>query len=141
MVSEMSICDVSEVVPKALMNVIPDAYKGMRYKRMKVGDKITIHDVCIVTYPAKSKSTGDPIIRKDGSQVYNQTVYFGIGDGKYSSLRNEKALGQIAQLVGWYETDPGDAYYTLDKPESVEIIETTVKMGNKEVPVLAFKSV
>ena len=137
----MAICDVSEVVPKALMGVVPKAYKGMKYRRMKVGDKVTITDVCIVTYPAKSKETHDVILRKDGSQVFNETVYFGIGNGYYSSLRNEKALGQIAQLTGWYETDIGEQFYQLDNPEPVEIIETTVKMGSKDVPVLAFKSV
>ena len=108
---------------------------------MKAGDKVTITDVCIVTYPAKSKETHDVILRKDGSQVFNETVYFGIGNGYYSSLRNEKALGQIAQLTGWYETDIGEQFYQLDNPEPVEIIETTVKMGSKDVPVLAFKSV
>ena len=135
----MSFCDVSEVVPKSLMAVIPDRYKGKKYYKVKVGDRITVHDITIVVYNAKKD--GDFIVRKDGSYVLNETVYFDIGDGRYTSLRNDKILGQVAQLVNWTETETGEFYYPLDNPENVEIIEINVKYGQKEIPVKAFKSV
>ena len=135
----MSFCDVSEVVPKSLMAVIPDRYKGMKYQKVKVGDHVTIHDITIVVYNARKD--GDFIVRKDGSYVLNETVYFGLGNGYYTSLRNDKVLGQVAQLVNWFETETGEFYYPLDNPENVEIIEINVKYGQKEIPVKAFKSI
>ena len=135
----MSFCDVSEVIPKSLMAVIPDRYRGMKYMKLKAGDRITIHDITIVTYNAKKD--GEYIVRKDGTNVLNESIYFYIGDGYYSSLRNDKVLGQVAQLTGWTETDVGEEYFKLEKPEPVEIIEINAKYGNKEIPVKAFKSV
>ncbi len=135
----MTFCDVNEIVPKSLMAVIPDRYKGKKYVKLKVGDRITIHDITVVTYNAKKD--GDFIVRKDGSNVLNESIYFDIGDGYYTSLRNDKVLGQVAQLTGWTETEIGEKYYSLDIPENVEIIEIVAKYGTKEIPVKAFKSV
>lgn len=135
----MAFCDVSEVIPKSLMAVIPDRYKGMKYRKLQTGDIVTIYDITIVTYNAKRD--GEYIVRKDGSNVLNETVYFALGDGYYSSLRNDKVLGQVAQLVGWTETDVGEQYFPLDNPEKVEIIEIKAKYGDREIPVRAFKSI
>lgn len=121
------------------MAVIPDRYKGKKYVKLKTGDRITIYDITVVTYPAKKD--GDFIVRKDGSNVLNESIYFDIGDGRYTSLRNDKILGQVANLTGWIEKDIGESYYPLDNPETVEIIEINAKYGNKEIPVKAFKSV
>lgn len=135
----MSFCEVSEIIPKNLMAVIPERYKGKKYVKLKVGDRITIHDITIVTYNAKKD--GDFIVRKDGSNVLNESIYFDLGNGYYTSLRNDKILGQVANLTGWIEKEVGESYYPLDNPETVEIIEVNAKYGDKEIPVKVFKSV
>lgn len=140
----MSFCKPSEIVPKNLMMVIPERYKGMSYVRSNIGDVFEITDITIVSY--KAKRNGEYIKRMDGTYVLNQTVYFGFKDGKhYSSLKNDAILGQVAQLTGWYETVEKEDYYPLDKPEKVKIVETTVRMGKgenaKNVPAKAFESI
>lgn len=135
----MVFCDVSEVIPKSLMAVIPERYKKMRYHKAVVGDKISIIDITIVSYQAKVD--GDPLVRRDGTPVLNQTCYFGLSDGTYTSIRNDKILGQVAMLTGWIEDGIKEDYYKLDNPENVEIIEVVGKMGNKEVPFKVFKSI
>lgn len=140
----MSFCKPSEIVPKNLMMVIPDRYKGMSYVKSNIGDVFEISDITIVSY--KAKSEGEYIQRKDGTFILNQTVYFGFKDGKhYSSLKNDAILGQVAQLTGWFEDGEKEDYYPLEKPEKVKIVETTVRMGKgdkaKNVPVKAFESI
>lgn len=135
----MPFCDVSEVIPKSLMAVIPDRYKSMRYYKVAVGDRVTIKDITIVSYQAKKD--GEPLVRKDGSPVLNQTIYFGLADGRYTSLRNDKVLGQVANLTGWTEDGIKEDYYLLENPENVEIFEVPIKMGAKEVPAKVLRSV
>lgn len=135
----MPFCDVSEVIPKSLMAVIPDRYKQMRYHKSMVGDRFAIVDITIVSYQAKKD--GEPLVRKDGTPILNQTVYFGLSDGTYTSIRNDKILGQVAMLTGWIEDGIKEDYYKLDIPENVEIIEVLGKMGSKEVPFKVFKSI
>ena len=135
----MPFCDVSEVIPKSLMAVIPERYKKLRYCRVSAGDRITIVDITIVSYQAKKD--GELLSRKDGSPVLNQTIYFGLDDGRYTSIRNDKLLGQVANLTGWIEDGIKEDYYKLDNPETVEIYEVPVKMGTKEVPAKVFRSV
>lgn len=137
----MPFCDVSEVVPKALMAVIPEKYKGMKYHKVTVGEILTLYGVTVVSYQAKDKESGDLLERKDGTPVLNQNCYFDLGDGVYTSIKNEKVLGQVANLTGWFEQGIGEIEYKFDKPEKVQIIETPAKMGKKEYPVPAFKSI
>lgn len=136
---KMAFCDVSEVVPKSLMAVIPDRYKTKRYHKVRVGEKITITDITIVAYQAKKD--GDPLVRRDNTPILNETCYFGLSDGTYTSIHNDKVLGQVAQLTGWFEDGIKEDYYPLETPETVEIIETEIKMGSKTYPAFAFKSV
>ena len=93
----MSFCKVTEVVPKNLLAVIPEKYKGMKYKKLNVGDVVTITDITVVSY--KAKKDGEYIQRKDGTYILNQTCYFGLTDGYYTSIRNNTILGQVASLV------------------------------------------
>lgn len=139
----MAFCKVSEVIPKNLLAVIPERYKGMKYKKMNVGDIVTITDITVVSY--KAKKDGEYIQRKDGTYVLNQTCYFGLDGGYYTSIRNNSVLGQVASLVGWFEDGENEQYYPLDNPEKVKIIEVTESMGKgdkaKNVPVKAFESI
>lgn len=135
----MPFCDVSEVVPKSLMAVIPDRYKTMRYHKLMAGETITIYDITVVSFHAKKD--GEPLNRKDGSPVLNQTIYLDIGNGVYTTVRNDKVLGQVAYLTGWVEDGIGEKYYKLENPETVQVIEIPVKMGSKDYPVKAFKSI
>lgn len=140
----MSFCNVDDVIPTAIFAVVPDRYKDMSYKKLNVGDVVTINDVTIVSY--KARKNGEYILRKDGSNVLNYSVYFDIGNGEYSYLKNDVVLSQFARLVKWRpNAEIGEKYYKLEKPEKVKIIETTAIIGKKdtkkEIPVKAFESV
>ena len=141
----MSFPKYDEIVPKALLSVTPDRYKNKSYHRLNVGEIITITDITIVSYKAKNKTTGDYIVRKDGSNVLNQTIYFGLDNGSYTSIRNDVVLGQVATLTGWFEDGEKEDYYKLDNPETVKIIETTTSIGkgenSKNIPIKVLSSV
>lgn len=141
----MSFPKFDEIVPKALLSVTPDRYKTKPYHRLAVGEIITITDITIVSYKAKNKTTGDYIVRKDGSNVLNQTIYFGLDNGSYTSIRNDVVLGQVASLTGWVEDGEKENYYSLEHPETVKIIETTTPIGKgentKTIPIKVLSSV
>ena len=140
----MSFCNVDDVIPTAIFAVVPDRYKEKSYKKLNVGDVVTINDVTIVSY--KARKNGEYILRKDGTNVLNYSVYFDIGNGEYSYLKNDVVLSQFARLVKWRPNgEIGEKYYKLEIPEKVKIIETMAIIGKKdtkkEIPVKAFESV
>ena len=140
----MSFCNVDDVIPTAIFAVVPDRYKEKSYKKLNVGDVVTINDVTIVSY--KARKNGEYILRKDGTNVLNYSVYFDIGNDEYSYLKNDVVLSQFARLVKWFPTNEiGEKYYKLEIPEKVKIIETMAIIGKKdtkkEIPVKAFESV
>lgn len=141
----MSFPKYDEIVPKALLSVTPDRYKNKPYHRLNVGEIITITDITIVSYKAKNKTTGDYIVRKDGSNVLNQTIYFGLDNGSYTSIRNDIVLGQVATITGWFEDGEKENYYSLEKPETVKIVEITTNIGKgentKTIPIKVLSSV
>lgn len=141
----MSFPKYDEIVPKALLSVTPDRYKTKPYHRLSVGEIITIDDITIVSYKAKNKTTGDYIVRKDGSYVLNQTIYFGLDNGMYTSIRNDTVLGQVASLTGWVEDGEKENFYKLDNPETVKIIEINAPIGkgdnSKIIPIKVLSSV
>ena len=122
---------IEEITPKNIRAVIPDKYKGMGYKKLDKGDEITITSVVFSIYNAKKD--GAPIITKNGENITNVTVYFGLSDGRYSSLKNDIVYGQMAGLVGFYKTDVG--YYEYDiEPEKVKVVPAQTKMGARPLP-------
>lgn len=141
----MSFPKFDSVVPKAILAVTPDRYKAKPYHNLSVGDVITITDITIVSYKAKNKSTGEYIVRKDGSNVLNQKIYFGLDDGSYTSIRNDVVLGQVSSLTGWIEHGETEDYFTLENPERVKIVETFTSMGKgdklKNVPIKVLASI
>ena len=141
----MSFPKYDEIVPKALLSVTPDRYKTKPYHRLTIGEIITITDITIVSYKAKNKTTGDYIVRKDGSNVLNQTIYFGLDNGSYTSIRNDTVLGQVASITGWTEDGEKENYYSLENPETVKIVEITTTIGkgdnSKTIPIKVLSSV
>lgn len=141
----MSFPKFDEIVPKALLSVTPDRYKNKPYHRLSVGEIVTITDITIVSYKAKNKTTGDYIVRKDGSNVLNQTIYFGLDNGSYTSIRNDVVLGQVTAITGWSEDGEKENYYSLENPETVKIVEITTTIGKgdnaKTIPIKVLSSV
>lgn len=132
----MSIIKIEEITPKNIRAVIPPKYKGKAYKKLVEGDKVTIVSVVFSIYNARKD--GEFIVTKQGENITNTTVYLGLSDGHYTSLKNDIVLGQMAALTGFDETAVG--YYEYDvPPENVTVVTTEAKMGKKTYPVLAFK--
>ena len=134
----MSIIGIDSVTPKNIRNVMPDMYKGMAYRQLKEGDKVTIINCTFSVYQAKKDS--EPLVTKSGLPVTNVTVYFGLDDGSYTSLKNDIVTGQIAALTGFDKENVIGQYDYSFEPERVKVVKAKTKMGNKEVDVLAFES-
>ena len=141
----MSFPRYDEIVPIAILSVTPERYKNKPYHRLNVDDVITITDITIVSYKAKNKTSGDYIVRKDGTNVLNQTIYFGLSDGSYTSIRNDVVLSQVAKLTEWKPSGEKEQYFSLENPETVKIIEITTKIGKgenaKTIPIKVLSSV
>lgn len=143
----MPIIKVSEITPKNVRGVVPAEYRGMPYRQLAKGDKIVIDSCVFSIYPAKNKD-GEKILIQNGEDagktVNNCTIYFGLGDGHYTSLKNDVVEGQMCALTGFdtFRKDCGYYPFKFD-PETVEVIEVKTTMGKgekkKDVPVLAFQ--
>lgn len=134
----MSILKVEEVTPKNIRAVIPPKYKGLGYKKLKAGDVVTLTSVVFSVYNAKKN--GEPIVTRDGENITNVTVYLGLDDGHYTSLKNDIVYAQMSALVGFVEDSIGYYDYDFD-PEKVKVVSVKTKMGQKEIDVLAFESI
>lgn len=133
----MPIISAKQVTPRNIRGVIPDYYKNRPYRELVEGDKITISSCVFSVYNARKN--GEVIRTKSGEPINNITIYFGLDDGSYTSLKNDIVLAQMISLTGFDEkSDVG--YYSFEFPsEDVEVIRENTKMGPKEVPVLCFQ--
>lgn len=140
----MPIVNVKNITPKKLRGVVPDKYRNLPYRELKKGDKVVIDSCVFSIYPARDKETRQPLTIQNGPNagktINNCTVYFGLGDGCYTSLKNDVVESQMCALTGFDTANKEVGYYdfTFD-PETVECIEVTVKMGQKDVPAIAFQ--
>ena len=143
----MPIIKVSEITPKNVRGVIPVEYRGMPYRQLAKGDKVVMDSCVFSIYPAKNKD-GEKILIQNGEDagktVNNCTIYIGLADGHYTSLKNDVVEGQMCALTGFDTFRKDCGYYPFKfEPETVEVIEVKTTMGKgekkKDVPVLAFQ--
>ena len=135
----MSIMKIGEIAPRNIRAVVPDKYKGMGYRKLKDGDIVTITSVVFSVYNARKD--GEILTTKNGDPINNVTVYLGLSDGHYTSLKNDIVLAQMCALTGFSE-DVLTGYYPYDvEPEKAKVVTTQVKMGQKSYDVLAFEGV
>ena len=143
----MSIVNVTDMPEKNTEKFVPDMYKGKTYRKLAPGDKVTIVSCAFSVYYPRNKTTGQPIVINTGAfqkNVLNCTVYFGLSDGTYTSLRNRKVQYQMTMLTGFVNNGVGVTYYDLStKPETVTVIQVQDTYGKgenqKTLPVLAFQ--
>jgi len=140
----MPIVNVNNITPKKLRGVVPEEYRNMPYRELKKGDKIVIGSCVFSIYQARDKETRKGLTIENGPNagkpITNCTVYFGLGDGCYTSLKNDVVESQMCALTGFETVNKDIGYYPFHfDPETVECIEVKVKMGQKEVPVIAFQ--
>lgn len=136
----MSIMKIGEIAPRNVRAVVPDKYKGMGYRKLKEGDIVTIQSVVFSVYNARKD--GEILTTKNGDPINNVTVYLGLADGHYTSLKNDIVLAQMCALTDFDEgVDVGYYPYDLAVPEKAKIVTTQVKMGQKTYDVLAFEGI
>ena len=128
---------VNAVTPIKMLAVIPDVFKGMDYVKLKAGDEKVIKGVAYSVYPAKDKE-GNRILRKDGSEVMRTTAYIGFSDGSYTTTKYDLPISQLVSETGMYDdTKKGITLYDCDC--AIRAVNVTVRMGNKDVQIIAFE--
>lgn len=130
------------VTPLYLMAVLPDFIKDSKRAFFKPSKdlKKNLDYVAISVYPAKN-SEKQPIIRKDGTQVMNATVYAGFTDGTYTSFKSNTAIAQAIAIMDDVDLTTEGVYECfLEKDEYIPTGFTQVseKMGKKEYDYWCF---
>ena len=130
------------VTPLYLMAVLPEFIKDSKRAFFKPSKdlKKNLDYVAISVYPAKN-SEKQPIIRKDGTQVMNATVYAGFTDGTYTSLKSSTAIAQAMAIMDDLDLNIEGVYEAfLEKDEYIPTGFTQVseKMGKKEYDYWCF---
>ena len=130
------------VTPLYLLTVLPESIKDSKRAFFKPSKdlKKNLDYVAISVYPAKN-SEKQPIIRKDGTQVMNATVYAGFTDGTYTSFKSNTAIAQAMAIMNDVDlTSEGVYECFLDKDEYIPTGFTQVseKMGKKEYDYWCF---
>lgn len=142
----MAIMSVEEIKNKT-ERFVPQLYKGRTYRKLTVGEEITITSCVFSVYPVKDKETGEIVFWSNDKGVkrpfLNCTVYFGLSDGTYSSLRNGIVQLQMTQLTGFKFNQEGQFEYLITPHETVKVIKTIEYLGKgdnkKPYEVLAFE--
>ena len=142
----MAIKSVEEIKNKT-ERFVPKLYTGKTYRKVSAGDRITIVSCVFSVYPAKDKKTGETLTWSVNGGVkrpfLNCTIYFGLSDGTYTSLRNSVVQLQMTELTGFRFKEVGEFEYHLDVPETVTVVQTVDTYGKgdnkKDYVVLAFK--
>ena len=130
------------VTPLYLLTVLPESIKDSKRAFFKPSKdlKKNLDYVAISVYPAKN-SEKQPIIRKDGTQVMNATVYAGFTDGTYTSFKSNTAIAQAMAIMNDVDlTSEGVYECFLEKDEYIPTGFTQVseKMGKKEYDYWCF---
>ncbi len=140
----MAIINVSELKKGRF---VPDIFKGRTYRKLTEGEEITITSCVFSVYPVKDKQTGEIIywVSPNGMKkpFLNCTVYLGLKDGSYTSLKNNVVQMQMTQLTGFKFSQEGQFEYLIVPNETVKVIKTVeyYGKGDKKKPyeVLAFE--
>jgi hypothetical protein len=113
---------------------VPKLYTGKTYRKVEVGETITINSVVFSFYPAKDKNGKVITWGEHNNHVFlDCTVYLGLSDGTYTSMRNEIIRMQMMSLVGMrFPNDKGEYPYHLEVPETATVINTTQTVGKGE---------
>ena len=130
------------VTPLYLLTVLPESIKDSKRAFFKPSKdlKKNLDYVAISVYPAKN-SEKQPIIRKDGTQVMNATVYAGFTDGTYTSFKSKTAIAQAVSIMDDVDMHTEGVYECfLEKDEYIPTGFTQVseKMGKKEYDYWCF---
>lgn len=130
---------INAITPRKLINIVPEEFRNMPYRKLREGETVTITKVIFSVYPATKKNPDGervPIVRKDGTPVLNESMYLGMSDGCYTSIRGDTAFMQLSQTVGFNETEPG--IFSFDMNEKVRIVLVDEKMGSETYQRYAF---
>lgn len=134
----MPMITADEVTPRAIRAVMPDCMKGRKYKKFAEGMEITIESVAFSVY-AKRDEEGEEIIRKDGSVVHKMTAYVGYDGGRYATVGNEFAIGQLFSITDVVdENAEGVSEFPDIEPCKVKITTKDIKYGDKTFPSWVF---
>ena len=124
------------------MAILPKEFiSGRKFIKLQNGMEKTITDAVFSVYNAKDRD-GNLIVRKDGTNVTNTTVYVGFDDGTYTSVKSNVAVSQIAQICPdfIYSEEVGITSYKTETCK-VRVVTVDTKYGDKTFPTWAFDPV
>lgn len=132
---------IDNVTKRAILKLIPNAFRGMDYVKVKDGDKYTIIKVTYSVYFAKDKDTGDYILNRAGERVLNTTAYIGFADGTYTTSKGDTVISQLVSETGDYPDAEGVYDFDCNCPVKVITVNATYGRGSKakQYPVWAFE--
>lgn len=134
----MAMITADEVTPRAIRAVMPDCMKGRKYQKFVEGMEITVESVAFNVYPKRGKD-GAEIVRKDGSIVHKMTAYVGYDGGRYATVGNEFAIGQLFSISEVVDENVDGVYEFPDiEPCKVKITTKDIKYGDKTFPSWVF---
>lgn len=134
----MAMITADEVTPRAIRAVMPNCMKGRKYQGFAEGMEITIESVAFNVYPKRGKD-GAEIVRKDGSIVHKMTAYVGYDGGRYATVGNEFAIGQLFSISEVVNENVDGVYEFPDiAPCKVKITTKDIKYGDKTFPSWVF---
>lgn len=134
----MAMITADEVTPRAIRAVMPNCMKGRKYQGFAEGMEITIESVAFNVYPKRGKD-GAEIVRKDGSIVHKMTAYVGYDGGRYATVGNEFAIGQLFSISEVVNENVDGVYEFPDiEPCKAKITTKDIKYGDKTFPSWVF---
>lgn len=124
---------------------VPKLYTGKTYRKVAVGETITIESLVFSFYPAKDRNGNIITWGEHNNHVFlDCTVYMGLDDGTYTSMKNDVIRMQMMELVDMkFPSEKGEYPYRLEVPETATVINTTQTVGKgdreKVIVVTALK--
>lgn len=135
-----TIASKKQIVPKKMLNIIPDELTGKTYFKMEKGMKFDITGVIYSTYRAKDKD-GNEMQRRDGTYVLSTYMYIISGD-KYTTSKNDTVFSQMYSLTGYKTEVEGKHVFIFDDNDYVPVIVDTemVKYGTRDIEDFYFNN-
>lgn len=140
----MAFTKIEECNNSKMLSLVPDPFKNFKYVKVKKGDIFEVNRFIFSKYPAKNKTTREPIVYKDGTPVMRTTVYIQLDENKYTTWSSNKQVDQcISWVIDRYNEDVID-YNLVEYGDNAKIKFGEIDIqgkDNKKFPIVIFDSV
>lgn len=137
---DFKITNVENLPSPGVINYIPKEFLGSEYVKLTKGMTIGIKRIVKDEFNVLDDE-GEPMLRKDGSNVTNTVYYIGLDDGRYTTVKNNKIDVQIRLLMAGHPEFVEENVMDFGNDVfEVTTKETMIKYGDgKEYPGIVFE--